>query len=166
MFKEINTDELCFNPFTMLGSEWALLTSGDDTSFNMMTVSWGGFGVLWGKNAVTVYVRDSRYTRKFTDKNELFTLSFYGKAYRRALNICGSLHGNECDKAKESGLTPFFTDGTAAFEEASLIFVCRKMFHADIERDAADAKALFDNIYPEPDYHRIYIGEVLKVLKK
>lgn len=166
MFKEIAAESLDMNPFSKIGGEWALLTSGDAQGFNMMTISWGGFGVIWGKNALTVYVRKSRYTRKFIDKNELFTVSFFGEEYRGALRACGSLHGNKCDKVKESGLTPYFTDGTSAFEEAALVFVCRKMLHADITREQADAKALFDEIYPEPDYHRLYIGEILKVLEK
>lgn len=167
MFKEISTDQLAFNPFTKIGDEWALLTSGDkDSGYNMMTASWAGFGVFWGKNAVTVYVRESRYTRKFFDSNELFTVSFYDKPYRKALNLCGQLHGNECDKTKESGLTPYFTGGTTAFEEASLVYVCRKLFHADITKQTTDAPAVFDRMYPEPDLHRLYIGEVLKVLAK
>lgn len=166
MFKETAIETLDMNPFLKIGSDWALLASGDDKAFNMMTVSWGGFGVFWGKNTVTVYVRESRFTRSFMDKNDVFTLSFYDKAYRKALNVCGTLHGNECDKVAESGLTPFFADGTAAFEEANLVFVCRKMCHADITRDEADVKEIFDEVYPVPDYHRLYIGEVLKVLEK
>ena len=33
-----------------------------------MTVSWGGLGVLWGKNVVNIFIRDSRYTKEFLDK--------------------------------------------------------------------------------------------------
>ncbi len=167
MFKEASIEILRMNPFTKLGSDWALLCAGNsETGFNMMTASWGGFGVLWGKNTVTVYIRESRYTRKFFDAGETFTVSFYDEKNRKALNICGSLHGNKCDKVKESGLTPYFTDGTVAFEEAQMIFVCRKIFHTDITRETADAKKLFDDVYTEPDYHRMYIGEILKVLEK
>jgi flavin reductase (DIM6/NTAB) family NADH-FMN oxidoreductase RutF len=132
----------------------------------MMTASWGGFGVLWFKNTIAAYIRESRYTRKFFDANDTITVSFYDKSFRNALNVCGTLHGNECDKVKESGLTPYFTDGTTAFEEAGLIFICCKMFHTNLIRETADAKEIYDEVYAEPDIHRMYIGEVLKVLEK
>jgi flavin reductase (DIM6/NTAB) family NADH-FMN oxidoreductase RutF len=167
MFKETETEKLKFNPFNKIGGEWALLTAGTkETGFNMMTVSWAGFGRFWEKDAVTVYARASRYTRQFMEENDLFTLSFYGEEYRRALDICGSLHGNKCDKAKEAGLKPLFLGGATAFEEADLIFVCKKLIHADVEQKNADDTDVFNSTYPEPDLHRIYIGEVVKVLKK
>ncbi len=167
MFKEIEIESLCFNPFTKIGDEWALLTAGNEKDgFNMMTAGWADFGRFWSKYVVTAYVRESRYTRRFFDNHDLFTVSFYGEQYRNALNICGTLHGNECDKVAKSGLTPCFIDGTAAFEEADLIYVCRKMFHADVTPDGVDDMAVFKSVYPTPDYHRLYIGEVVKILGK
>jgi flavin reductase (DIM6/NTAB) family NADH-FMN oxidoreductase RutF len=98
-FKEIAMDALALNPFTKIASEWALLTAGSkEAGFNMMTVSWAGFGRFWEKNAVTVYARESRYTRRFLDRCDTFTLSFLGREYRKALSLCGALHGNECDR--------------------------------------------------------------------
>jgi flavin reductase (DIM6/NTAB) family NADH-FMN oxidoreductase RutF len=167
MFSDTAIEKLEFNAFTKIGNEWALLAAGNNESgFNMMTASWAGFGVFWGKNAVTVYVRESRYTRKFFDSSELFTVSFLGKEYRKALNICGTLHGNECDKVAESGLTPFFFGDSVSFEESELIFLCRKMLHADFTRDDADAPEIFDKVYAGGDLHRVYFGEIVKVLEK
>lgn len=167
MFIDTTAEKLEINPFTKISGDWALLASGDEKSgFNMMTASWGGFGVFWGKNAVTVYVRESRYTRKFFDSNEDFTVSFFGKEHRKALNICGSLHGNKCDKVAESGLTPFFFGPSVSFEEAELIFLCRKMLHADFTREDADDQGLYDSVYADGDLHRIFIGEIVKVLEK
>jgi flavin reductase (DIM6/NTAB) family NADH-FMN oxidoreductase RutF len=166
-FKEISADNVELNPFARIGAEWALLTAGTkEAGFNMMTASWAAFGRFWEKNAVTVYIRESRYTRRFFEANDTFTVSFYGPEQREALSVCGTLHGNECDKVKEAGLTPLFLDDTAAFEEAELIFVCKKLVHADIAPENADNAAIFNSVYPEPDLHRIYIGEVLKVLQR
>ncbi len=166
MFKEININELSMNPFTKIGSEWVLLAAGSESGFNMMTASWAGFGMFWNKNVVTVYIRESRFTRKFFDESSLFTVSFYDEAYRDALNKCGYLHGNKCDKAKEAGLTPYFIGGTTAFMEANLIFLCRKLLHADVAKETADAPEVFSAVYPSGDLHRLYIGEILSVLKK
>ena len=56
MFHEITVSDLSFNPFTRLNKDWALVTVTDpDTGkVNTMTVSWGGVGVLWKKNVVTI----------------------------------------------------------------------------------------------------------------
>lgn len=167
MFKELNFSDLNINPFTKISSEWALLAAGTkERGYNMMTASWAGFGRVWEKNAVTVYIRESRYTRKFFDENEFFTVTFLREGYRKALEICGKLHGNECDKTKESGLTPLFIDSSVTFEEAELVFYCKKLVHADIARENADAPEVFDRIYQNGDIHRIFIGEAVKILRK
>ena len=36
-FKEIKPEELDFNPFTRIGSDWMLLTAGTEDKFNTMT---------------------------------------------------------------------------------------------------------------------------------
>ena len=62
--------------FAQFDKKWALLTAGDKEKFNTMTISWGGLGTLWGKPVATVYVRKSRYTHEFMDREDYFTLSF------------------------------------------------------------------------------------------
>ena len=131
-FKEIAVEELKFNPFTKIGKEWMLVTAGNEEGHNTMTASWGGVGVMWGKNVVSVYIRPQRYTKEFVDANDTFTLSFYDETYKKALSICGSKSGRDCDKEKEAGLTPYYVDGTTAFEEADMILVCRKQYHQDM----------------------------------
>ena len=53
-FKEIKAEELTWNPFTQIGKGWFLVTAGDEMTSNTMTVSWGGLGVWWGKDAATI----------------------------------------------------------------------------------------------------------------
>ncbi len=89
-FQPYPIDKMEFNPFTKIGKEWALVSAGDKTRCNTMTVSWGGVGVLWGKNVVFIFIRDSRYTKEFLDNGGLFSLSFLNEDYRDALNYCGS----------------------------------------------------------------------------
>ena len=163
-FRSVPYDSLSLNPFTKIGKEWALLTAGDENGFNTMTVSWGAMGFMWGKPSVTVYIRPQRYTKKFGDANDTFTLSFYGPEHKQALSICGSKSGRDCDKVKEAGLTPYFVDGTAAFEEADMVFVCKKLYEDEIRPENFIAKENDEKWYPEKDYHTVYIAEITKVL--
>ena len=77
-FREIKPEELDFNPFQKIGKQWMLITAGNESGYNTMTASWGGAGVMWGKPSVTAYIRPQRYTKEFVDREETFTLSFYG----------------------------------------------------------------------------------------
>ena len=95
-FKEVKAEELQMNPFTKIGKEWMLITAGNEEKCNTMTASWGGVGIMWGKNAVTTYIRPQRYTKEFVDANDTFTISFFDESYRKALNICGSVSGRKC----------------------------------------------------------------------
>jgi flavin reductase (DIM6/NTAB) family NADH-FMN oxidoreductase RutF len=165
-FKEVNPKDLNLNPFTKIGSDWMLITAGDETKFNTMTASWGGLGVIWGKNAVTTYIRPQRYTKEFVDANDTFTISFFPKEYREALNICGTLSGRDCDKLSKTNLTPCYLEGTTAFEEAELIFVCKKMYQDTMPAENFIAKENDAKWYPDKDYHTLYISEILKAFVK
>ena len=45
-YHEIKAGEIERNVFSLIGSDWLLVTGGDREKFNSMTVSWGGMGVL------------------------------------------------------------------------------------------------------------------------
>lgn len=165
-FKEIKAEELTMNPFTKIGKEWLLITAGNEEKCNTMTASWGSMGVMWGKNAVTIYIRPQRYTKEFVDREESFTISVLPEQYRKALNYCGTVSGKGIDKIKEAGLTPCFVEGTAGIAEAEMVMVCRKMYHDDIKPECFDETANDGKWYPEKDYHTMYIAEVVKVLVK
>ena len=70
-FVRTEVEQLTFNPFTKIGKEWFLLTSGTPDCYNTMTASWGQMGVLWGKNVLTAYVRTSRKTFELIERNVL-----------------------------------------------------------------------------------------------
>ena len=87
--KEIDIREVKENLVHLLADEWALVTAGRGDALGTMTVSWGGIGELWGKDMATIYIRPQRYTKKFLDENNYFTLSFYPEQYKDALRLCG-----------------------------------------------------------------------------
>ncbi len=164
-FKERPIGALSFNPFTKIGSEWMLLTAGDESKYNTMTASWGGVGVMWNKNVVFAFIRPQRYTFEFFEQNDLFTVSFFDSEYKSALAFCGSHSGRDCDKAAETGLTPCFTEGTAAFKQAKLVLVCRKLSGQFIDPEGFADGGIRDN-YADGDYHKMYVGEIVKILER
>lgn len=52
-----------------------------------MTASWGGLGVMWGKNVAVTVLRPQRYTKEFIDQSESFTLSFYDDTFKKDLSV-------------------------------------------------------------------------------
>lgn len=136
-FQPMTADMMEFDPFTKIGKEWALLTAGSKEKANTMTISWGGVGVLWGKNVAFVFVRDSRYTKELIDKNEFFSLSFLSEKYRDALNYCGSHSGrDENDKISAAGLTLTSRHSIPFIDEGNMILLCEKMSATRLTEDS------------------------------
>ena len=165
-FQEVDISTLEFNPFDKISRQWMLVTAGNVDASNTMTASWGGVGIMWGKPVATVYIRPQRYTKEFIDTKDTFTLSFYKEEFRKTLSFLGSVSGRDQDKVKEAGLTPVSVDDTMAFEEADLVLVCRKMYHAPMPPENFDDKSNDEKWYPQKDYHVMYIAEITKALVK
>ncbi len=165
MFKEIKISSLKFNPFELIGKEWMLITAGNKDKFNTMTASWGFMGYLWERNVVATFIRPTRYTYQFAEEFDEFTLSFFDKKYKDALTLCGTVSGREKNKVKEAGLNPVFDENYTYFKEARLVFCCKKIYFQDLNEKNFLLPEI-NKFYPEKDYHRIYIGEIKKVLIK
>ncbi len=164
--KKVDLKSLSGNVFSAIGDRWMLITAGDKSAANTMTASWGGLGVLWGKNVATVYVRPQRYTYEFMEKSDYFTIAFFGEAWRDALKLCGSKSGREVDKVRECGFTLAYGEGDAPyFQEAKAVLVCKKVYFDDLDpARILDADVDSQN-YAKKDYHRMYIGEIVEVLE-
>ena len=162
-FHHVEPKSLTENPFSMLDDAWMLITAGDMEKHNTMTASWGGVGVIWNKPVATIYVRPQRYTYEFTEKNEYFTLSVFAEEYRKTLTYCGRNSGRDVDKVKETGLTPIFMEGVPAFEEASMVLICKKLYSQPMGKEyVCDNEAVFPNYGENEPYHTLYVGELVK----
>jgi len=169
-FAEKNIREFSGTSFDRIGKGWMLITAGnaerDRANWNTMTASWGGLGVLWQKNVAFVFVRPSRHTFGFINKESLFTLSFFDEIHRAALNLCGSKSGRDTDKAAAAGLTPVFfsggpAEGAVSFKEARDIIICKKIYAQDIDPALFLDVQSIEECYHGKDYHRLFIGEIV-----
>ncbi len=169
--KEIDIKELNINPMKVISEEWMLITAGNEKDgYNTMTASWGHMGSLWasknGLPTAIIYIRPQRYTKEFVDREDYYTLSFFDKSYKKELGYLGSHSGRDEDKVKKVGLTPILNDKYTYFEEAKLVLVCRKLYRAPIKEEYFIDKDIINEMYPNKDFHDVYVGEIVKALER
>ena len=163
-FIPLTPEEMEGNPFRMIGKQWMLITAGNEQQANAMTASWGGLGILWNKPVSFAFIRPTRYTYAFTEREEGYSLCFFDESCRDALKLCGTVSGRDRDKITEAGLTLRYEDGVPYFDQAETVLICRKIAVQDMDPagfiDPA-AAGFYNN-----DYHRVYTGEITKVLRR
>ncbi|MBO5531928.1 MAG: flavin reductase [Fibrobacter sp.] len=168
-FKQISPEELNQNPFVAIGSEWMLIAAEKGGKTNAMTASWGGVGIMWGKPAAFVFIRQTRYTKEFVDAVDHFTLNFFGGKFKKELGYFGRVSGRDEDKIAKTGMAVTTLDNVPVFNDATTVFVCRKMYTQKLdEAGFIDRKVLEQNyeIGSSDSMHSIYIAEIEKILVK
>ena len=163
-FRTVDPRDLPGSLFHGLSENWMLISAGGPEGYNTMTASWGMAGVLWSRPTAEVFVRPQRYTYGFMEQSEYFTCSFFGRGMRPALTYCGTHSGREGDKAAATGLTPVFDRGSVYFAQAETVLVLRKLYAQDLSGACfIDGEADAEH-YPQKDYHRAYVGEIVACL--
>jgi flavin reductase (DIM6/NTAB) family NADH-FMN oxidoreductase RutF len=166
MFKEISPFAISENAIDLIGKQWMLITAGNSKSYNTMTAAWGGVGFLWNVPVTYIFIRPQRYTYQFAEEFDDFTLCFFERKYKNVLTYCGTHSGKDYDKAKETGLTVRETDsGNVYFEQAKLVIECTKIYWDDLKPEHF-VDRLINRNYPNKDYHRMYVGKILKCWEK
>ncbi len=165
----IPVTDLKDNVIDLVGNQWMLVTAGNARSYNTMTASWGTMGVVWGKPAAMIMIRESRYTYEFLEREQAFTLSFFSESYRPALRVCGTRSGRTSDKVKDAGLTPVQTpSGMMSFGEARMIIECKTMFQQrmDTEHFTPAYKDEIEKEYyatSDASRHQLFVSEIIRV---
>lgn len=168
-FQPYPVELLEFNPFTKIGNDWLIITSGNEQKANGMTASWGGLGVLWGKNVAFIFVRESRYTKEFIDNGSTFSCTFFDKKYKNDLKYFGIVSGRQEDKFKTSGLHLDYKDGVPYVDEGNFVFLCKKMAAVPMEEAHFINPEIKEKWYSGNDtdnFHTMYIGEITDVLAR
>lgn len=149
--------------FKVFDKNWALLSAGNRESFNSMTISWGMLGTLWSRPAATVYVRTSRYTHEFMDREDTFTVSFFPESMKDILKVEGTRSGREIDKMHLPGLDLREDTDGIVFKNAEVTLVCKKLFVQRLNAESIPKEVIASH-YPTGDMHDMYIGEVTDVI--
>jgi flavin reductase (DIM6/NTAB) family NADH-FMN oxidoreductase RutF len=121
-------------------------------------------GHLWNKDVVYIFVRPGRYTYEFLEKSDDFTLTFFEDKYRKELTYLGKISGRDENKIQTVGFSPVVKDESPYFEEGKLVVKCKKIYKQKLDKDCF-LDPMIDKFYSD-DYHYMYIGEIVEVLKK
>lgn len=169
--EKITPEVFCPTVFSAIGKDWMLVSACDesrtDRKIGTLTASWGGMGVLWNKNVFFCFVRPQRFTKEFIDKSDKITLSFFDPTkYKSALQYCGTHSGRDGDKISRAGLHAFISDGAVFFDEANCTMVGRKLFAQDLREESFVCPEIVTQCYPQKDFHTLYVGEILEIMRK
>ncbi|MDD4843267.1 MAG: flavin reductase [Anaerotignum sp.] len=166
-FKELQVKEFQYNPFDLIGNEWMFISAVKEGKVNTLTASWGGFGVMWNRNVVFVFIRQSRFTKEFVDAADSFSLTFFDtEKYREIMTQLGTESGRKESKMQKAGITVEQVDGVPYFKEAKLVVICRKMSRHHLSSEGFIDETVEPQWYADKDYHEMYIGEVVKIFEK
>lgn len=165
-FHPVSLEELDCNPFEKIGKEWMLVTSGNEEKANAMTASWGGMGVMWGKNCVYVVIRESRFTKEFIDREGTFSLSFLAEEHRDMLKYLGTVSGRNEDKMTKAEVELDYRDSIPFVGQAKLVLLCKVMSATPICPEQFLSKDIDDTWYSDKDYHTLYIAQIVEALEQ
>lgn len=165
-FQPYPIDLIEFDPFTKIGKEWMLITASEGDKINAMTASWGGVGVLWGKNAAFIFVRDSRYTKELIDRSDHFSLTFFDNSHKSDLKYFGMVTGRREDKIKTAKMNVNYYKDIPFIDEGNFVICCRKMSATPILPEQFLDSEIQEKWYADGDLHTMYVGEIIQILAR
>ena len=163
-FQEVDINNVTLNPFTTFSKEWVLITAKKGDKVNTMTAALGGIGHVWNQNVVTIYIRPQRYAKEFVDESDTFSVTVFSEEYREKLSYLGTASGRNEDKIKKAGFTVKFDGETPYFAEANQVFIAQKLYTSKLTESNFVEHSVVDKVYPQKDFHTLYIGAIRKVL--
>ncbi len=165
-FQPYPIDLIEFDPFTKIGKEWMLITASEGDKINAMTASWGGVGVLWGKNAAFIFVRNSRYTKELIDRSDHFSLTFFDNSHKSALKYFGIVTGRREDKIKTAKMNVNYYEDIPFIDEGNFVICCRKISATPILPEQFLDSEIQEKWYADGDLHTMYVGEIIQILAR
>lgn len=168
LFTEIKANEITEDVFKLVGEDFTVITSGNESDYNSMLAGWGGWGVLFNKPSTWCFLRANRYTLEYIKKEHTYTMAYFDEPYKDQIMIFGTQSGRDSDKMKESALHPIATpSGSMAFKEAKLIIECKLTEITTVSPEdffTVEGKEFVSEAYREArDYHKIVFGEIVSV---
>jgi flavin reductase (DIM6/NTAB) family NADH-FMN oxidoreductase RutF len=162
--QNIAVRDLELPPFTTFDPNGLLLVSGQNAEHaNVMTISWGMFGIMWSRPVVMVMVRPTRYTWDFITQAPDFTVNWMGQQWTKAVQLCGATSGRDVEnKFTAAGLHAVHGQQTESpvIKESILSLECRVIYR-DVVRPESFIEPGLSMVYEAEDYHGLFYGEIV-----
>jgi len=133
---------------------------------NPMTIGWAQVGRVWSVPAMTVLIRESRYTYTCVHHSESFAVCVPRPGeLADALRLCGTESGRDMDKAEAAALSlvPAQEISAPILEACGLHYECEII--ARTQQARADfgsaAEQVLETYYPQGDHHLIVVGRIV-----
>jgi len=171
LFSEIAPTDLTDNVFKLVGQDFTVITAGTETDYNSMTASWGGVGILFNEPSTWCFLRASRYTLEYMQREKTYTMSYFTEPYKDQVFLFGSSSGRDSDKMKKHTLTAVKTPlGNISYKEAKLIIECSLTEVTTVKPDdyySEEGKKFVIDAYNEVKaYHKLVFGKITKIWVK
>ena len=165
--KEIDIKTINDNFVEEIGNKNAIACARIGDSFNMCSIGWGTIGVLWSMPVMIIYVKPIRYTSKFLDNDDYFTVTFFNDDINhKVISICGTYSGKDVNKVEKAGLKPIILENGIIFENYRRVYVCKKIYQDQFKKENfIDGDKIINNYYLKEQPHNVYIGKIIKVLE-
>ncbi len=166
-FQDVDFNDIEQEPHLFDGKHRALVTAGDESKVNTMTVSWGGLTYIWNKRCAIVYIRGTRYTKEFVDAQGRFSISFLNPdKYHMTMKYLGAVSGRNEDKISGARLNVNYDNGVPFIDEARTAIICKTLYRQEMAEDCAVDKDAVLPWYQKEGYHTMYIAEIEKILTR
>ena len=164
--EEINVYEHASFIFERMNDGGCLLVAMDKQGrANPMTIGWWLLGPFYEGHAISaVAVKPQRYTFRPMEESDEYVIAVPGKDIRPAVDFCGTKSGRDCDKWKETGLTPIPSVNvlTPSIKECPINIEC-SIYHR--ERPPHMILTPAHRREPTEQQHTIYFSKILAAYK-
>ena len=165
-FKEIAPESWEESAFRLIGKDWLLLLTGEKEHPNLMTASWGGFGILWNRPVVYLWVRPERYTYGLLQREPCFSVNILPEQYREVYRLCGTISGRDTDKLARAGLTLCAAGGAPYLAESRMVMQCCLCYRQPMQAEGYLRPDLLESLRSGGSLHTLFIAEITGVLQK
>ena len=165
--KHLKPEEIITNPFVEFKNNPALVTARKDQRYNMCTIGWGTIGVLFSENVLIVYVKPKRFTDRFLQNDDYFTVTFLNENHKKDIALCGTKSGRKIDKCNIPTLKPIYLDNGITFEGFTRTYVLKKIYQGKLKKaNFVDSDYIIDRYYKSERPHNVYIGKIIDIIEQ
>ena len=142
----------------------ALLCVGNNP-VNLMTLSWGFIGVMWGEKVFITAVRDSRYTKKLLSEFDEFAVCVPKEGtMKKELSFCGTKSGRDYNKSEYLNMKMIAAKNinTSIVADSEIVLECKLITSLPCELNILPQEVK-DKWYKDGDKHTFYFGKILNL---